>query len=204
MLRDDSPRRDIARAFEQPLARLAAQVVERRWRYLQRLLPVVRETFGEIFDRELMMDAVWESELLTPGKEPEHTALASRFLERLDQGWASDVSRGFTQVGPQRDDIAVMLAGRDIRTHASQGQQRATVLAFKIAEISLLHRQLGFPPLLILDDVSSELDPERNRRLFGFLAGFEGQVFLSTTHAAVLQLETPYRHFRVCNGMVTL
>jgi DNA replication and repair protein RecF len=84
-------------------------------------------------------------------------------------------------VGPHADRLDFELFGRQARAFASQGQQRAMILAWKIAEIENLRDHLGYQPLLLLDDVSSELDPERNRQLLAYLEAFEGQVVLTTT-----------------------
>ena len=69
------------------------------------------------------------------------------------------------RVGPHRDDLEFLLDGRLLKLHASQGQQRSFILALKMAEIEYLQRTFGAPPILLLDDMSSELDGERNRNL---------------------------------------
>ena len=96
-----------------------------------------------------------------------------------------------------------MLDTRPARLVASQGQQRALVLALKIAEIELLREAFGITPVLLLDDVSSELDPRRNARLFEFLAAFDGQTFITTTDLAFLPFETDRQVFRVEAGRIT-
>jgi DNA replication and repair protein RecF len=87
--------------------------------------------------------------------------------------------------------------------YASQGQQRAIVLALKISEIRLLEQQLGHAPVLLLDDVSSELDARRNERLFGFLASFDGQVFISTTDVNHIRLHRPFERWHMVGGALT-
>jgi DNA replication and repair protein RecF len=76
------------------------------------------------------------------------------------------------------------------------------VLALKTTEITLLTQNLRFAPILLLDDVSSELDPIRNERLFHFLRGFDGQVFITTTDASFIRIEHPAKHWCVENGAV--
>jgi DNA replication and repair protein RecF len=85
------------------------------------------------------------------------------------------------------DDLVLALDDRGARPFGSQGQQRALVLALKIAEIENLRSALGRPPLLLLDDVSSELDPEKNRYLLEYLAALSGQAFLTTTDRRMLE-----------------
>ena len=98
-----------------------------------------------------------------------------------------DLERGFTSVGPHADDLEIRLGEHLARTFASQGQQRALVLGWKIAEIENLQAALGFLPLLLLDDVSSELDPERNAYLMEYLARSGAQVFLTTTEPGLVR-----------------
>jgi DNA replication and repair protein RecF len=113
-----------------------------------------------------------------------------------------DLRRQFTSRGPHRDDLSLQLAGHSARSFASQGQQRALVLALKITEVQLFQQRRGFRPLLLLDDVSSELDRVRNRFLFSFLRQGEGQVFLSTTHRDHILLEDHVASFEVGEGQV--
>jgi len=108
-------------------------------------------------------------------------SLETRLLEALRRRLPRDRERGYTSVGPHADDLGISLGERAARLYASQGQSRAVVLAFKIGEIENLRRAQGGAPLLLLDDVSSELDPERNAWLMQYLAALEGQVVLTTT-----------------------
>jgi len=88
---------------------------------------------------------------------------------------------GATVVGPHRDDVDFLLNGKVMKHHASQGEQRSYVLALKMAEIEYIQRRHGDPPVLLLDDMTSELDQERNRNLMDFLSKKEMQVFITTT-----------------------
>jgi DNA replication and repair protein RecF len=110
-------------------------------------------------------------------------ALAQALAARLDR----DRERGYTSAGPHMDDLFLALDGRGARPFASQGQQRALVLALKIAEIENLRAALGRPPLLLLDDVSSELDPAKNRYLLDYLSALPAQVFLTSTDRRLLE-----------------
>jgi DNA replication and repair protein RecF len=106
-------------------------------------------------------------------------ALAAEVEERLD----ADLERGFTGHGPHRDDLVLRREGHDLRAYGSQGQQRLALLALLLAERSVLAEARGAPPLLLLDDVMSELDGERRRRLVERLrAG--GQAVVTTTDLA--------------------
>ncbi len=105
--------------------------------------------------------------------------LAAELAERR----GSDLERGFTQHGPHRDDVALLRDGRELRAFGSQGEQRLGLLALLLAEREILEAERGAPPLLLLDDVMSELDAERRELLVARLDG-AGQAFVTTTDLA--------------------
>jgi DNA replication and repair protein RecF len=90
-----------------------------------------------------------------------------------------DLRRGSTSLGPHRDDIRLQLDGREARSYASQGQQRTAAVSLKLAEAALIARRTGERPLLLLDDVLSELDGERRAALLREVAG-DGQVIITS------------------------
>lgn len=111
------------------------------------------------------------------GERVEVHALAAR----LDR----DLERGSTGLGPHLDDVGTLAGDRDLRLYGSQGEQRLAVLALLLGEAAVLAERRGAPPLLLLDDVLSELDPERRRALAGLLDG-RGQALVSATDASFL------------------
>ena len=89
--------------------------------------------------------------------------------EALHDALRRDVARGYTTVGPHRDDMSIHLDGRDARRQASQGEQRSVALSLLLAGDSLVRSTRGLEPLLMLDDVFSELDPHRSTQLLSLL-----------------------------------
>ncbi|HYF24933.1 MAG TPA: DNA replication and repair protein RecF [Baekduia sp.] len=110
---------------------------------------------------------------------PSGDALAAELLERR----ASDLERGFSQHGPHRDDVALLRDGRELRAFGSQGEQRLALLALLLGEREVLAAERGAPPLLLLDDVMSELDADRRERLVARLDD-GGQALVTTTDLA--------------------
>jgi DNA replication and repair protein RecF len=108
------------------------------------------------------------------------------YREMLESSRAADARRGAAKIGPHRDDLALTLDGHPVRGFASQGQHRTVVLALKSAEIDVVGATRGTRPLLLLDDVSSELDRPRTTALFQFLRQHLGQVFLTTTRRELI------------------
>lgn len=175
-------------AYDETLAKAGARIYSRRRALMAELAPRAQATFASI---GRTVDPA------TYGYHPAHlggdfagadeAALALALREALSARMRRDLDRGFTSVGPHADDVTVTLGGRSARAYASQGQQRALVLGWKIAEIENLQTCMGFLPLLMLDDVSSELDPERNAYLMDYLSRSGAQVFLSTTDGSLVR-----------------
>src|SRR5204863_7273239 len=111
-----------------------------------------------------------------PGETP-RDALARRLGETAEK----EIWNGSTPVGPHRDDLIFELGGRDLAGFASRGPQRTAILALKLAELDLLTELDGRPPLLLLDDVFSELDPERRSPLVRRIAALPQAVVATTT-----------------------
>lgn len=107
----------------------------------------------------------------------EPAQLAGELRERVDQ----DIERGFTGHGPHRDELALLLGDRDLRAYGSQGQQRVALLALLLAEREAISSSRGAPPVMLLDDVMSELDDVRRRALIGLLRAGSGQSVITTT-----------------------
>jgi DNA replication and repair protein RecF len=109
---------------------------------------------------------------------------AEELAEELQERLHTDLERGFTGHGPHRDELVLARAGRELRTYGSQGQQRLGLLALLLAEREAIAEARGAPPLMLLDDVMSELDGERRARLVDLLEGEPGgQTVITTTDA---------------------
>ncbi len=197
LLKDERPNRASIRAFDELLANAGALVGEIRARLVEELAPLSEQAFAEVTDRALPLTIRY-----APRVEPTAEGIRKALERSLDK----DLARGFTADGPHGDDLVFQVSDevpdRTARHHASQGQQRALVLALKIAELRVLTRRTGRVPVLLLDDVSSELDRTRNRRFFELLQGIGAQVFLSTTHPEFILLEQGRTDITVDTGRV--
>lgn len=189
LLKDRAPMSHL-QAWDATLSRLGARLWVRRRALMEQLALRARDAFQRIgraeFDASYGYAPAHLGDAL-PFATASEEELQARLLQRLDERLSRDVERGFTSVGPHADDVEILLGDKPARAFASQGQSRALVLAWKVAEIENLHARNGFLPLLLLDDVSSELDPERNAFLMGYLADTGAQTLLTTTDAALVQ-----------------
>lgn len=112
---------------------------------------------------------------------PSAAEIAGEFARRLKSEAALERARSMTLAGPHRDDLDLLLDGRSLTAYGSQGQQRTAVLALKVAEYSVMQERSGEAPLLLLDDVLSELDPVRSAAFLQGVGAFE-QAFVTATH----------------------
>ncbi len=166
-------------SYDEKLAEAGARIVIRRRETERSLLPRLKSTFRQIHS-DAAVGMRYRSDPRVEAAESEGEVL-SALREGLLANWKADGRRGFTGFGPQTDDLELELAGHLAREHASQGQVRSLVLALKIAELEHLREVLGEAPLLLLDDVASELDEERRRRLFEAMAALSCQSLITVT-----------------------
>ena len=136
--------------------------------------------------------------------DPEATFVRTTFgFRRNPEAATADREAALVLDGEQQDDVEVTLDGRPARLHASQGQLRALVLALKTSEILYVREKTNDPPVLLLDDVSSELDPERNAFLLEFVAEIGCQTVITTTDRKHLGLEGKHLTFKVDAGVLS-
>lgn len=163
----------------------------------RRLVEALHPIFGQVAASGLSLEARF-----VPGGFLDPAELA----KSLEQSRARDRERRSAARGPHRDDLELYLEGRSVRRHASQGQQRILTLALKAAELQCVRSARGAEPVLLLDDVSSELDPGRTGAVYEFLHGTPSQVFVTTTRPDLFA--TPFTagaeraDFHVANGQV--
>jgi DNA replication and repair protein RecF len=150
------------------LAKTGSEIAQARSHAMEGLAPRATAAHARISGGELL-----ELEYLGPPED---------LLQAVDNSRREDLRRGSTGVGPHRDDVVIRIAGREARGFASQGQQRTAVVSMKLAEAELVGEITGERPVLLLDDVLSELDGERRRALLESL-GEPGQVVITSVEA---------------------
>jgi len=175
-IRDERATLDQLTPWDAKLVEAGAAILDARHRVLGELAGPLVAAHAEIAPDEGSLTVTYESSVVPGAGESSCDALARRLAETAEkEAW-----NGSTLVGPHRDDLAFRLDGRDLATFASRGQQRTAILALKLGELDLLTAQDGRPPLVLLDDVFSELDPARRSHLVRRIAGLP-QAFITTT-----------------------
>ncbi|HET9614553.1 MAG TPA: DNA replication and repair protein RecF, partial [Candidatus Limnocylindrales bacterium] len=178
-IREEQATRAELRFWDGSFLDAGAAIVAARHRLLADLAEPLARAHAEIAPEEAssgrLAIAYQTNAPALPG-ESARDALARRLADTAEK----EVWNGSTLIGPHRDDVAFLLDDRDLAAFASRGQQRTAILAFKLAELDLLTAQDGRPPLLLLDDVFSELDPDRRAHLVRRIAELP-QAFVTTT-----------------------
>jgi DNA replication and repair protein RecF len=150
------------------LAEVGGTIMVERQRRLLELQPITAAFHRELSDDRERLELRYRPAGARIGEAPLELVveqLKAAMRDRRDE----EIARGQTAVGPQRDDVEVWLDDHEARLFASQGQQRSAVLSLKLAELHYLAEQTGEQPVLLLDDVMSELDPARRERLLAAL-----------------------------------
>jgi len=181
LLRRDGRRADTTTldVLDERLASLGSIVLARRLAVVALLEPVVASLYGDLSDRLGRVEWRYEAAGMgQPGRESAAGALEPLLADALAAARTGDLERRITTVGPHRDEVVMLIDNRDVRTRASQGEQRSIALGLRVAAYRVLLERRGTPPVLLLDDVFSELDVGRGERLVQQLPS--GQVFVTS------------------------
>ena len=182
LLKDRFASHDLLGAWDDALITAGASVLVHRLALLERVRERLVDVYARIAPRETV-DVRYRASIgdIPAASARDRDAVASCFAAALAETREDEVRRGLTLVGPHRDEIVFLVDGREARSFASQGQQRSLVLAWKIAEVEVTYDILGRYPILLLDDVMSELDAARRESIMRFVEG-EIQTVITTTN----------------------
>ncbi len=192
--------RDTLEVWDARLCKLGTAVMEERCSYVKKLAPRVREVYKGISKDREEIHIEYSPAVKISGENFSFEETEVAFLRELQRTAASDARSGFTSMGPHRDDLEIALNGLSARSYGSQGQQRSAVLALKLAEAEVLAALSGETPIVLLDDVMSELDQTRQDYLLNHLHG--RQVFITCCSPETVSLQETGKRFRVEQGTV--
>ena len=188
--------------YDEQMIQFGAEIHRSRMETIDALNPDAIEHFQRLMKNDTSAAFELKSGLSDQGRV-ESADFAQFFREELRIQLPKDSIRGTTSVGPHRADLNIVISGQDARVFGSQGQQRALVLSLKIAEMVYLKRKLDCSPILLLDDVSSELDAIRTKELFNLVQEVSDQVWVTTTGAADLPIPATSKTFYVNAGKIS-
>lgn len=181
--------------WDEQLCKYASIVIKKRREFIEKLTPYAEEMHAFLTDGAEIL-------ALRPDKnyQGDEEEIADRLMKRLAGAYEKDLRLGFTTIGPHRDDLEVSLSGVDAKAYGSQGQQRTCALSLKLAEVQIFKELSGEYPVLVLDDVMSELDLRRRRKLLQKIDGI--QTILTCTHAERVLYGADAHRIKVENGHI--
>ncbi|CCQ51592.1 DNA replication/repair protein RecF [Crocosphaera watsonii] len=165
--------------WDQQLAEAGTRVTRRRNRVIERISPLAENWHKEISNGTEKLEINYLPNISIDREEPQEVQQA--FLDKIEQRRMAEQQLATSVVGPHRDDVELKINHTPAKSYGSQGQQRTLVLAIKLAELQLIEDVIGEPPLLLLDDVLAELDPNRQNQLLEVIQG-RFQTIITTTY----------------------
>jgi DNA replication and repair protein RecF len=197
--------------WSEQLARTGSRICRRRFLYLAELAPACSEVFRDLLhkkDKTADLQILYRSTLFrrSPIEPPsvDLSELNERYRDGLKKFEAKEIRNGATMIGPHLDDLIFLMEDRPVKTVASQGEMRVLALSLALGEALLYQEKMGIFPVLLLDDVNSELDRRRQEILSEYLLRL-GQVFLTTTDDRAYTREaSSARVFQVRRGEIFL
>lgn len=166
---------DMLSIWDAQLIKEGAKLVFKRKSFIDKLAPIAKHTHYALSGNKENL----ETEYITQVLGVSYADITDSFNKLLLSSREKDISLRYTSSGAQRDDVKLSLSDKDVRVYGSQGQQRTSTLSLKLAETELIYSVTGDRPVLLLDDVLSELDKGRQQRLMNF--NKEMQIILTTT-----------------------
>lgn len=203
-LRDEGGREEILQPWNQEFSKLATAITKKRLTALAKLEAIASAIYASITSNQEELKVHYElkannGELLYPSSATELTE--AFYTEHLAERQRVDILRGNTGIGPHRDDLQLLLNGLSLRSFGSQGQQRSGALALKLSQLEYVHREIGEFPVLLLDDVMSELDDSRRAQLLLFIDG-RVQTFITVNDRELIPNLSSNAYFRIENGVI--
>ena len=169
----------------------AKEVIDKRQAFIKELNEVACQIHKDISGNCETLEVIYEPNVLSDKLE-----------DKLERNKKRDILTQSTSLGPHRDDLKFLINGMDVRLYGSQGQQRTVVLSMKLAELSLMEKNLGESPILLLDDVLSELDDNRQRYLFHYTQDIQTLITCTGVEQGVWNTQKIGKLFNVHNGTI--
>ncbi len=194
---------ELLNIWDEQFSKEAAYIFSQRLKIIKKISLLANSIYSQIADNSEQIDIIYNR------KDDENIDLSEDqeknyfwYKEKLNKKREKDILRGITTIGPHRDDLIFTLNGLIAKSFASQGQQRSIILALKMAQIQLIKQECGQYPILLLDDVMSELDVRRRHNLLNFLND-KVQTFITLTEKNIIDDFKSAKFFKIKSGTVT-
>ena len=190
--------KDYMLILNQKFAELAYQIYNFRNDFIVEINKRIKDIYKSIIN----IDNI-EIKYITDVKLNDKEIMINEIKDRLDKNYDKEILYGNTLIGPQRDDFSILLNGNDISSYGSQGQMRIAILSVKLSEIDIIFNKFGEYPVILLDDIFSELDVDKRNKLIKYL-NCDKQVIITTTDIENIneELVNNAKLFKIDNGKV--
>lgn len=190
-------------SWNQQIINLAAIITTKRMEVLKKLSMLANLMHRRLTNGHENLNITYTISQLDQEYNAQSLNLLDWYYTKINENQAQDILYGNTSVGPHRDDITISLNNKSLKIYGSQGQQRTGALALKLAELEFIKSETGEYPILLLDDVLSELDCSRRDHLICFIIKNKIQTFITTTDAAYFPDDLLYKKFVVSKGNIS-
>lgn len=176
--------------WNEKLSDTATKIIQKRLEFIKKLTPFAKKVHSFLSNDSEQLELAYSTNISTDKD------IKAEILTKLENDLEKELILGYTTCGPHRDDIKISLNGKDVKNYASQGQQRSCALSIKLAELELIKQETGENPILLLDDVFSELDAKRRAKLLTFTQSY--QTIITCTDLE--NLDARYNIIKIKNG----
>lgn len=186
-------------AWDESLALYGCKIIQARYQFVQNNAALLQQVYAQISASSHSLLIAYRSQFEAKAQSEEITP--QRFLERLGEYRKQEKQRGQTLVGPQRDDLELSINGVDLRRFGSRGEHKSAIMALKMMETEYLEQKLSTAPIILVDDLVSELDEARARQCLQYFSG-RAQLFVSAVSLFADSALQGAAKFRIRDGMI--
>lgn len=203
-LREFGGKRDILFTWDKEFCSLAAKITKKRLLALEKMEKIASNIYSSLTSNKEEIKVAYElkgnsGNLIYPNSIEQCSE--AFYLDLLQEREQVDILRGNTGIGPHRDDLQILLNGMSIKSFGSQGQQRTGALALKLSQLEYVKQEIGEFPILLLDDVMSELDNQRRSQLLLFIDG-RVQTFITVNDKELIPELANNAYFKISSGAI--
>ncbi|MGI6584925.1 MAG: DNA replication/repair protein RecF [Lutisporaceae bacterium] len=186
--------------WNEQLADFGAKIIRARQEFICKICCMAADTHKRISNEKEKLDIKYNSSIKYHNNSEKE--IRESFIKVLENYIKIDLKRGITHKGPHRDDILFFINGAEVKTYSSQGQQRTTLLSLKISELKYMKEETGELPVLLLDDVFSELDKERQKYLIEFIKDMQTIITCTNVEYFERLINEEVKVFKVEEGII--
>ncbi len=193
---------EILDTYDEKLVEYGTEIIIKRKKNIEKLAELIKDIHYKISDdkEELIID--YENDIWASYASPEE--IKKVFIKKLKEYREIDIKNQYTGIGPHRDDISFKIDNNDIRKFGSQGQKKTAAISLKLAELQIVRENINETPVLLLDDVFSELDETRQKLLVSNLKNIQTIITCTGIKKNIFDLLNPNKIFQVKNGTIKI